>query len=214
MIFNDRKKNIQDSGDILYQINSKDLEITSSYTHIGVERNTEHGPVSDAAIATARKTLYSLMGAGLHGYNGVNPKVGIKMWNIYVKPRMLFSLESQKASKGDRAALNQYYKVFLKRIMQLRKHNLDTCYHDNDDLLVQTILDCSYLSTYSTPISWNAAWDRITGPGSLFFPVLPEVPDTRNAHVLVFLSTWTRVRAKGKYFLYFITSTQKSVYSV
>ena len=25
----------------------------------------------------------------------------------------------------------------------LCKHNLDTCYHDNDDLLVQTLLDCT-----------------------------------------------------------------------
>ena len=55
MIFNGRKKNTPDSTGILYQINSKDLEITSSYTHIGVERNIEHGPVSDAAIATARR---------------------------------------------------------------------------------------------------------------------------------------------------------------
>ena len=127
MIFNGRKKNMQDSGDILYQINSKDLEIISSYTHIGAEslRNTEHGPVSDAAIATARKTLYSLMGAGLHGYNGVNPKVGIRMWKIYVKQRMLFGLESQNVSKGDRAALNQYHKVFLKRIMQLSSRAAD-----------------------------------------------------------------------------------------
>ena len=125
MIFNCRKKNIPDSSDIPYQINSKDLEITSSYTYISVEMKAEHGPILDAAIATARKTLYSLMDAWLHGYNGVEPKVGIKMWNIYVKPRMLFGLESQNVSKGDRAALNQYHKVFLKRIMQLPSRAAD-----------------------------------------------------------------------------------------
>ena len=65
------------------------------------------------------------MGAGLHGYNGVTPKVGIKLWNIYVKPRMLFGLESQNVSKGNRAALYQYDKVFMKRIMQLPSRAAD-----------------------------------------------------------------------------------------
>ena len=44
-IFNCRKKSILDSSDILYQINSKDLEITLSYTHIGVERKPEPFPM-------------------------------------------------------------------------------------------------------------------------------------------------------------------------
>ena len=74
-----------------------------------MERKTEHGTVSDAAIAAARKTLYSLMGAGLHGYNDVNPKVGIKMLNVHVKPSFLFGLESQTFSKSDKAALKQYH---------------------------------------------------------------------------------------------------------
>ena len=37
---------------------------------------------------------------------------------------------------------------------------------------------------------------------------LPEVPDTRNAHVLVFLSTWTSVRAKDKYFIFYYFNTE------
>jgi hypothetical protein len=33
------------------------------------------------------------MGAGLHGLNGVNPKVAIHLIQIYVMPRLLYGLE-------------------------------------------------------------------------------------------------------------------------
>jgi hypothetical protein len=42
---------------------------------------------------TARRTVFALMGAGLHGLNGVNPKVAIHLIQIYVMPRLLYGLE-------------------------------------------------------------------------------------------------------------------------
>jgi hypothetical protein len=44
-------------------------------------------------LKTARRTVFALMGAGLHGLNGVNPKVGIHLIQIYVMPRLLYGLE-------------------------------------------------------------------------------------------------------------------------
>jgi hypothetical protein len=38
-------------------------------------------------IVTARRTVYSLIGAGLHGLNGVNSYIAIHMIPIYVIPR-------------------------------------------------------------------------------------------------------------------------------
>ena len=45
-------------------------------------------------ISLARRTLYSLIKTGMHGSNGLNPKVSYKMYQCYVMPRSLFGLES------------------------------------------------------------------------------------------------------------------------
>jgi hypothetical protein len=48
-------------------------------------------------IKLARRTTYALMGTGMHGYNGINPSVIIRMWNMYKIPYELF---------GDREVYN------------------------------------------------------------------------------------------------------------
>ena len=39
-------------------------------------------------ISLARRTLYSLIKTGMHGSNGLNPKVSYKMYQCYVMPRL------------------------------------------------------------------------------------------------------------------------------
>ncbi|KAK3098774.1 hypothetical protein FSP39_022998 [Pinctada imbricata] len=78
------------------ELNNKELEIVDSYTHIG-----------------------------FHGYNGVNPKVSIKMWAMYVKPRMLYGLESQILKRKDIDAINHYHKKVIKQLMHLPQRTAD-----------------------------------------------------------------------------------------
>ena len=71
----------------MFDLNSKKLEVVDTYTHIGIERTsgvTVAGEIGEKAVKTARRTAYSLMGAGFHGYNGINPKVSIRLWNVYI----------------------------------------------------------------------------------------------------------------------------------
>ena len=56
------------------------------------------------------------MGAGFHGYNGIKPKVSIRLLNVYIKPRMLYGLESQALKKKDVTVINQYHKTLLKQL--------------------------------------------------------------------------------------------------
>ncbi|CAG2225453.1 unnamed protein product [Mytilus edulis] len=57
--------------------------------HLGIERQDRNTPNVVNRISTARATMYSLMGAGLHGINGVNPLISYKLWRTFVIPRML-----------------------------------------------------------------------------------------------------------------------------
>ena len=44
-------------------------------------------------ISTARRIMYALIKPGVHGTSGLNPKVSYKIYQIYVIPRLLYSLE-------------------------------------------------------------------------------------------------------------------------
>ena len=94
-------------------------EQVDSYTHIGIQRDSNKSTLVSERIKLARRTLYALMGAYLRGYNGVNPKVGIKLWNMYVSPRLLFGLESGVLKKKDYTSLNLYHKSILKNIQKV-----------------------------------------------------------------------------------------------
>ena len=94
------------------------LEQVDSYTHIGIQRDSNKSTLVSERIKLARRTLYALMGAYLRGYNGVNPKVGIKLWNMYVSPRLLFGLESVVLKTKD-----LYHKSVLKNIQNVNFSN-------------------------------------------------------------------------------------------
>ena len=81
--------------------------------------------VTEERISTARMTSYALMGAGLHGLNGLNPKVSIHIIRIYVIPRLTYGLETIRIAAADLTAINMYFKRLLKQIQHLPKRTLD-----------------------------------------------------------------------------------------
>lgn len=88
-----------------WHLNGKPMSTVSNSTHLGIERDNHSATgtkmVVKKRIVTARRTVYSLMGAGLHGLNGVNPYVTIHMIQIYVIPRLLYGLDVIKLTNED-----------------------------------------------------------------------------------------------------------------
>ena len=84
-----------------FYLHDKQIEEVKSYTHIGIDRSLYDKDLIPERIKLARRTCYSLMGTGMHGYNGVNPIVIMKLWNTYARPRLLFGLDSVTLSKKD-----------------------------------------------------------------------------------------------------------------
>ena len=70
-------------------------------------------------IKSARRTAYSLMGAGLHGLNGTGPKVAKHLINVYVTPVLLHSLEALILSDSDYKSLEQFYRTLLRQVQHL-----------------------------------------------------------------------------------------------
>jgi hypothetical protein len=65
------------------------------------------------------------MGAGMHGYNGIHPEINMKFWNTYVRPRLVFGLDSIVLTKKDIHELSHYHKSVLKVMQNLPERTAD-----------------------------------------------------------------------------------------
>ena len=122
MIMHAKKKEVDG---VNIKLHGQPLEQVDNYTHIGIQRNANKSCLISERIKLARRTSYALLGAGLHGYNGVNPEVGLKIWNTYVQPRLIFGLESVVLKRKDLDALNQFHKSMLKNLQNLPERTAD-----------------------------------------------------------------------------------------
>ena len=70
-------------------------------------------------IQKARRTVYSLMGSGLHGENGLDPETSTHLLQTYVLPVLVYGMEvvTPKAALMER--LERTYKNFIKQILSL-----------------------------------------------------------------------------------------------
>ena len=98
-----------------WYLNNKEMSATNKATHLGIERistGNNRKQLVQTGITTARRTLFALMGAGLHGLNGVNPKVAIHLIQIYVMPRLLYGLEITTLRQNEIQKLEIYLKNY------------------------------------------------------------------------------------------------------
>ena len=114
----------------IFSINGNPIEVVNECTHLGIKRDSisrsGHSTTVDDRIASARGCAYSLMGAGLHGENGGNPRVSLSLWSAYVLPRLIYGLDVLKLSKSEIQKLNQFHKKILKQIMHLQERTADS----------------------------------------------------------------------------------------
>ena len=103
-------------------INGDEINITDMLTHLGLDRYSKETKMCNlvqSRINLARRTTYSLFGAGLHGINGLPALVNLHLYRIYVIPRMLYGLDAVNLSKAQIDELEKYHKNFLRRIQHL-----------------------------------------------------------------------------------------------
>ena len=70
-----------------WTIKGEPMPIVQEATHMGIKRSAvSNESTVEENIKKARKTMYSLMGPGLHGYNGLDPETSVQLYQIYVLP--------------------------------------------------------------------------------------------------------------------------------
>lgn len=93
--------------------------------HLGLARQKYNRPNIESRTSTARATMYPLMGAGLHGINGINPLISYKLWKTYVIPRMLYGIQILNITKTDIQKLENLKKKTLKQLLSLLQRTAD-----------------------------------------------------------------------------------------
>ena len=102
------------------QMNQKGVPIKKEMTHLGITRNNSQPNANiEDRISCARKTLYALMGSGLHGLNGLPVAVSMHLYRTFVLTRALYGLEATIPSKTALQELEKFNKRNLRSILGL-----------------------------------------------------------------------------------------------
>ena len=117
-----------------WKINQQPATISHEFIHLGVNYNLEKpGATSnstvEARLKTGRNTTYSLMGAGLHGTNGVNPTVSNHIYNVYVVPCVVYSLKFISLNAPDLKKLETAHNSLLRNIQSLPSRTAISALH-------------------------------------------------------------------------------------
>ena len=77
------------------ELGDKKMPVVDNTTHMGILRSSSNQELNEVEqnLQKARRTTYSLTGAGLHGENGLDPETSISLLNTYVFPVLLYGLE-------------------------------------------------------------------------------------------------------------------------
>ena len=102
-----------------WQIGTGEILESSNTTHLGIQRHHKHLQNISDRISLGRRALYSLMGAGLHGRNGINPVTSFHMYKTFVRPRVIYGLEAVTLSQKDLKQLETFEKKTLRQLQYL-----------------------------------------------------------------------------------------------
>ena len=92
----------------------KKVQFSSSTTHLGLLRSEVN-----ENIINIWKNGYALINTGVHGTNGLNPRVSYKIYQCFVIPRLLYGLEVLPLTQTQINILSKFHLDNLKRFQSL-----------------------------------------------------------------------------------------------
>ena len=102
---------------------NKPIMSSKCEAHLGIFRNSKNDnkDTMNSRIINARRAMYSLMGAGLHGLNGVGPEVAMVQYNTYVLPTLLYGLEALILNHSEVEELSKFHRKNIRCLQHLPK---------------------------------------------------------------------------------------------
>lgn len=148
--------NFKKKPDRKLTICNQTIETKSQGTHIGViqaPKKTNQLRVENS-IAAARRALYSLFGAGMHGKNGLNPKYTIQIWKTMVIPILLHGAEVWALTPNEMEPLERFQRRVLRQLQGLTDNTASAAVHLLSGVLpIAAMIDIKTLTYYRHTIS-------------------------------------------------------------
>ncbi|CAC5383270.1 unnamed protein product [Mytilus coruscus] len=118
---NENSTNSRKTSICSWSLGDRSIAETDKTSHLGILRSSKYENLINVEdrISLARRTSYSLMSTGVHGTNGLNPRISYNIYRIYILPRLLYSLEVLPLTAGQINALGDFHLSFLKNIQAL-----------------------------------------------------------------------------------------------
>ena len=110
----------QDPEDTPIKMKGQNMPVVQQTMHVGILRsaNSQESAVEEN-IKKARRAIYGLMAAGLHGENGLDPETSIQLIHTYVLPVLVYGLEVVLPNRTLIDKLERVYRRFLKQVLSL-----------------------------------------------------------------------------------------------
>ena len=117
---NECKRGQEIESDINITMDGVKMPVVKEVMHMGILRSADSQESAvNHNIDKARRTTYCLMGAGLHGNNGLDPDTFIHILQTYILPLLVYGLEVLLPRKTLMDKLERFYKKLLKQILSL-----------------------------------------------------------------------------------------------
>ncbi|CAG2204057.1 unnamed protein product [Mytilus edulis] len=101
------------------QLGNDIIDQKSETKHLGLVRDSKNKLNIEDRLKTARKTVYAMLGPGLHARKGMSPIVALKVWQTYAIPRCLYGIEIMNYTKTDILKLERLQQQVCRQIQGL-----------------------------------------------------------------------------------------------
>ena len=103
-----------------WDLDGDNMPTVDKIMHVGICRSayTDETAVAEN-VKKARRTLYSMMSAGLHGENGLDPETSLHLYQIYVLPVLWYGMEVVFPRPKFMEVLYKFKKHSIKHLLSL-----------------------------------------------------------------------------------------------
>jgi hypothetical protein len=147
-----------------WHMDQEPMTVTAITTHLGVTRTAESSttvsPFISERLKIGRRSLYALMGAGLHGLNGLSPTTSFKLYLTYILPRLISAVETVVLNQTEKNALEGFHRGTLRQIQNLPP---------------RTAIPAIYLLMGALPIEAELDKRKLTLFGSIVRDKVPKI---------------------------------------
>jgi hypothetical protein len=104
-----------------WQHGDTEISPTNHAIHLGIIRaeTRENEANIEDRIILARKTMYAPMNTGLHGSNGINPSVALRIYEAYILPKLVYGMEVLSLNQKQLGILSKFHIDNLRKFQSL-----------------------------------------------------------------------------------------------